>query len=292
MTTDLALIESLDLTTTDGKTALAKAMIDLPQSPSPVIHRFGPGVYIREASYPKGTIIVGQDHVGEHINMLLKGKINVFDGDGNVLTLEAPYMFVAPPGSKIGYAVEDVVWQNIYATTETDVEVLEATLFKAPEFFNDYNDQKLLNQVSQHQEDRIDFDLMLKETGWIKEDVEKISHSREDCIPFPYGNYSLAPGESPIQGKGMFATAYIRKGQIIAPMRLNGKRTPAGYLVNHSKNPNTIAVMSNNGDMYLAATQGIQGMFGGQLGEELTLDYRQVMLINNLWDGESKCHQP
>jgi hypothetical protein len=290
--TSLAALNKFDLATTEGKHNLAKVLIDQPQVTSPVIHRFGPGVYIREASYPKGTLIVGQDHVGEHINMLLKGKINVFDKHGNVQTLEAPYMFVAEPGAKIGYALEDVTWQNIYATSETDIEVLESTLFKAPEFFNDYVDQKLLANVEAHKEDREDFDLMLKQTGWKAEDVERISHSREDCIPFPYGNYSLAPGESPIQGKGMFATAYIHKNQVIAPMRLNGKRTPAGYLVNHSKNPNTIAVINNVGDMYLVATKGIQGMLGGQLGEELTLDYRQVMLINNLWDGEIKCHQP
>ena len=292
MVTDLVIQDKYDLTTEEGKTGLAKAMIDLPQCPCPVIHRFGPGVYIREASYPKGSIIIGQKHVGEHINMLLKGKINVFDGEGNVLTLEAPHMFVAPPGSKIGYALEDVVWQNIYATTETDIEKIEATIFEAPEFYNNYNDQKLLNQIESHQEDRDDFELMLKETGWLKEDVEKISHFREDCISFPYGNYSLISGESPIQGKGMFATAYIGKGTTIAPMRLNGKRTPAGYLINHSKNPNAVAVINSFGDMYLVATKGIQGMFGGQLGEELTLDYRQVMLINNLWDGEIKCQEP
>jgi hypothetical protein len=291
MTTDLVIEDKYDLTTEDGKTGLAKAMLNLPQCPCPVIHRFGPGVYIREASYPKGSIIIGQKHVGEHINMLLKGKINVFDGTGNVLTLEAPHMFVAPPGSKIGYALEDVVWQNIYATTETDIEKIEATIFEAPEFFNEYNDQKVLNNIDAHKEDREDFNLMLEQTGWSALDIERISHNRKDCISFPYGNYSLAPGESSISGKGLFATSYIRKGQVIAPMRLDGKRTPAGYLVNHSKNPNTKAEINNKGNMYLVALKGIQGMFGGQLGEELTLDYRQVMLINNLWDGEIKCQE-
>lgn len=290
--TNIIELKKYDLTTTLGKHALAKNMLDLPQAPSPVIHRFGPGVYIREASYLKGTLIVGQDHLNEHINMLLKGKINVFNDNGDVVTLEAPYMFVAKPGSKIGYALEDVTWQNIYSTTETDVEKLEKILFKAPEFFNNYVDQKLLQSIDKYQKDRDDFELVLKETGWSKEDVRRISDFEEDKIPFPYGSYSIAPSESPIQGKGLFATAHIFKEETIAPMRINDKRTPAGYLVNHAKNPNTKAVLTNNGDMYLVAIKEINGMNGGQLGEELTLDYRQVMLINNLWDGEIKCHQP
>ena len=74
-------------------------------------------------------------------------------------------------------------------------------------------------------------------------------------------------------------------------MRLNGLRTPAGYLVNHAKEPNAMAVKMDNGDMYLVAIKNIGGMSGASLGEEITVDYRQVMQLNNLWNGENKCLQ-
>jgi hypothetical protein len=289
MTTNVTEQKKFDLATTEGKLELAKGLLELPQVYNSIIHRFGPGVYIREAHYPKGIIIAGQEHVGEHINMLLKGKINVISDAGHVVCLEAPHMFVAKAGNKVGYTLEETVWQNIYATTETDIETLEATLFKAPEFFDDHLKAKLAKDYAEHEEDRNDFDLMLQQTGWTKEDVLKASNVTEDRIPFPYGNYKLASGNSPIQGKGMFSTAVIQKDEVIAPMRLDGKRTPAGYLINHSKTPNTVAIINPDNNMYLVASRDIHGMVGGQLGEELTLDYRQVMKINNLWDGEIKC---
>ena len=115
---------------------------------------------------------------------------------------------------------------------------------------------------------------------------------RGDCIPFPYGSYSITQGDSPIQGKGMFATADIAEGTVIAPMRLNGCRTPAGFLVNHSKYPNAEAVLTDNGDMYLVALRDIKGMDGGFNGDEVTISYRHTMRINNLWNGDNKCQQP
>ena len=72
-------------------------------------------------------------------------------------------------------------------------------------------------------------------------------------------------------------------------MRLGGYRTPAGYLINHSKNPNAIAFKNSLGDMFLMASRDISGMVGGDLGEEITLDYRQVMQLNNLWKGTEAC---
>jgi hypothetical protein len=283
--------KSLDLTTTEGKMALAEVMLKEEQVNCPIVHRFGPGVYIREGTYPANTLIVGQEHVSEHINMLLKGSINVIDSTGKVVTLKAPYMFVAPPGSKIGYTLEEVTWQNIYATTETDVEVLEKTLFRVPDMFKKHLANQLQEQIIKHEEDRQDFQSMLKETGWKEKDVLRLSHYREDCIPFPHGSYSVAPGDSPIQGKGLFCTSQINVNEFIAPMRLNGLRTPAGYLVNHAKEPNAMAVKMDNGDMYLVAIKNIGGMSGASLGEEITVDYRQVMQLNNLWNGENKCLQ-
>ena len=284
-------MSTFDLATTESKLQLAEAMLQFPQQHCSVVHRFGPGVYIREATYPANVLIVGLEHVSEHINMLLKGRINVIDDYGNIQTLTAPHMFVAKAGNKIGYTLEEVVWQNIYATTETDIGVLEKTLFKTPEMFNKHLENKLKQETAEHEEDRQDYNALLLETGWSAKDVNELSHYRGDCIPFGFGSYSVAPGPSPIQGTGLFATASIKEQDVIVPMRLNGLRTPGGYLINHSKNPNALAIKLENGDMYIMAIRDIHGMVGGCLGEEITLNYRQVMLLNNLWDGENKCLQ-
>ena len=281
--------EDFDLRNTDSKLQLAEAMLGQEQTPNSIIHRFGGGLYIREAHYPQGTLIVGQEHVSEHMNVLLKGSINVIDGDGATQTLTAPHMFVAKAGSKVGYTLEDVVWQNIYVTSSTDVEYLESVLFKAPDILKQHQQEKLIKEYPLYEEDRKDFFNMVEESGWTVEGIELASKHRGDCIPFPDGSYSICAGESPIQGKGMFSTAVIKQHSIIAPMRLGGCRTPAGYLINHSKTPNATVFMNDLGDMFLIALRDISGMDGGNLGEEITLDYKHVMQINNLWKGTNKC---
>jgi hypothetical protein len=277
--------ENFDITSVESKEALAVALYDKPQVECPVYHRFGPGIYIREAHYPAGTLVVGQEHYHAHMCILLKGRILVSDG-GVAKELVAPFIFVAQPGSKVGYILEDVVWQNIYATTETDVEVLEKTLFKGFDSWEELKQRRLDSAKEDHEEDRQDYLKVLEESGWTEEDVQKAVNYSGDKIPFPDGTYMVCPSGSPIQGKGLFATAPFLKGMSIAPMRLNGKRTPAGYLVNHSKNPNCTVVFNTNEDIYLIADKQIEGMRGGVLGDELTIDYRYIMKMNNLWMGD------
>lgn len=91
----------------------------------PVTHHFGPGVYIRECFMPAGTLVVGQAHRHASLNVMLTGRM-VLLIEGAVRVVDAPYMTVSPPGRKAAYVLEDVVWQNIFATEERDLERLEA----------------------------------------------------------------------------------------------------------------------------------------------------------------------
>jgi hypothetical protein len=280
--------EGFNLVKPDDRAALAQVFLNNKQASNSIVHRFGGGVYIREATYPKNVMIMGSEHLTEHMNVLLKGSINVMDDLGNTQTLVAPYMFVAAAGSKTGYTLEEVVWQNIYVTSSTDVAYLESILFKSPEMFHEHQQKKLEQEYPLHEDDREDFIHAITEGGWTIETVEAISKYRGDCIPFPDGNYSFSTGPSPIQGTGLFATADIVEGQVIAPMNIRGKRTPAGYLTNHSKTPNACMVRSGD-NLLLVATRSIHGMVGGDFGEEITLDYRQGMKLNNLWKGNIPC---
>jgi hypothetical protein len=121
----------------------------------------------------------------------------------------------------------------------------------------------------------------MSEVGWTLEEAEKVSKYRGDCIPFPEGSYKIRVAKSPIEGKGIFATAEIQEGEIIAPTRISGSRTPAGYMTNHSKTPNAITVASGE-NRFLIATRNIKGKLAGGLGEEITIDYRLSMKANGL----------
>src|SRR5213079_638452 len=106
---------------------IEREFLKLPQVDCPVVHRFGPGIYIREVTVPAGSYAIGHAQRFEHMNVFLKGRVTVMNDDGTSTDLVAPMTFIGKPGRKIGYVHEDMVWQNIYATAETDIATLEAT---------------------------------------------------------------------------------------------------------------------------------------------------------------------
>ena len=84
--------------------------------PCDVIHRFFPGLYIREVSIPAGTFVIGHEQLFSQANVFLKGKLRMYFRDGSTENLTAPMMFLGAPGKKVAYIFEDTVWQNIYPT--------------------------------------------------------------------------------------------------------------------------------------------------------------------------------
>jgi hypothetical protein len=53
---------------------------------------------------------------------------------GDVITyVEGPAMFLSPAGRKLGYITEELVIQNIYSTSETDIDKLEEMLVEKGE---------------------------------------------------------------------------------------------------------------------------------------------------------------
>lgn len=106
-------------------TKLVECMKELPQVACPVVHRFAPGVYIREIFMPKDTYVIGKIHSTEHFNILLKGKVTVITTDG-MEDYEAPCTFVSSAGvQKIVYMHTDCTWQTVHVTNETDLKVIE-----------------------------------------------------------------------------------------------------------------------------------------------------------------------
>ncbi len=100
-------------------------MLALPQANCPVFHYFAPGLYVRELHMQAGTMAIGHMQKFHHLNILIKGRILMLNPDGSQKELCAPMTFMGAPGRKVGYVLEDIIWQNIYPTEETDIEKLE-----------------------------------------------------------------------------------------------------------------------------------------------------------------------
>lgn len=266
----------------DGIEKIEAAMLNMDQIDCPVAHHFGPGIYIREVTLPKGGIIVGHAQRFEHLNVMLSGKIALID-NGEVRMLQAPMVFVGKPGRKICYVMETCVWQNIYATEETDIETLENTYLDKSETWLAHEDHLKDFRHANRQEDREDFITMLSEFGLDADVVRGISENEKDQIPMP-SDWAVATSvrSSDIEGKGLFLSWPVPKDTIIAPARLNGFRTPAGRYVNHSKTPNCKFVKMDNDDIFLVAINDIDGCLGGTNGEELTVDYRQALSLSGI----------
>jgi len=95
----------------------------------PTKHTFIDGMYCRETFVHAGTIGIGATHKTACINLLTEGTIVVSNGEKEVY-LKAPQTFVGAPGvQKIGYAITDVVWVNVFRTDATSIEEAEQELF-------------------------------------------------------------------------------------------------------------------------------------------------------------------
>ena len=254
--------------------AAEAALLGQPEFDCPVTHRFGPGVYIREVFMPKGAYVIGHRHKTTHLNVMLTGVIGLFNDDGTETILHAPQTFVAQPGRKSAFIYEDVVWQNIHATEETNVEKLEEMFLDMSPAYLEHHKVKRDN----YSEDQEDYFAAIAQAGFDPLTVREWSDNA-NVIPFPPGDYKVKISLSSIEGKGLFATGAIAHNELIAPARLDEQCTPAGRYINHSKTPNAELVMDAHGDLYLFATRNVEGYKGGTLGEEVTIDYRQALSL-------------
>lgn len=97
----------------------------------PLVHRFAPGVYLREITMPAGAIVIGKIHRTEHLNLIERGSCSIVHADGTTERLTAPCVFVSQPGiQKVLYIHEECTWRTIHPTQERDLEALERELIE------------------------------------------------------------------------------------------------------------------------------------------------------------------
>ena len=109
--------------------SIESAIAELPQVEFPVVHRFTPGMYIRETTLPKNTMLTTHIHITKHPYVISKGDVTVSASDGMV-RLQAPFTGITQPGTRrIIYAHEETIWTTFHATDETDVDKIKAAIF-------------------------------------------------------------------------------------------------------------------------------------------------------------------
>lgn len=265
-------------------------MLNIEQADCPVVHHFGKGICIREVTLQKGLIAIGHHHKKDHMNIMLTGKLALINGD-KVDVLTAPFLFNSKPGRKIAYVMETCTFQNIFATNETDIEKIEEEFLDKSETWKANEEEEKTLKILEKESDRSDFLRFLLEFGLDPKTVREISENENDQIPMPEGwNNNTSIRDSSIEGKGLFLSYPVLKDKIIVPARIEGLRTPAGRYTNHSQNPNCKFVKLDNGNIFLVSIRDIKGCIGGSVGEELTVDYRQAILLSEL-QGVELCQQ-
>jgi hypothetical protein len=89
-------------------------LVDLPRVECPLVHRFTPGLYIREIFMPAGTMLTSKIHNTTHPFVVSKGRVNVIV-DGRLEHIEAPYTGITTPGTRrVIYTITDVIWTTFH----------------------------------------------------------------------------------------------------------------------------------------------------------------------------------
>ncbi len=139
-------------TTREKVNRLEDALRSVPQVDCPIRHHFAPGIYAREITIPKGTVLTGAVHKQESLVVLSAGRLRLVV-DGGTVEISAPHTMTCKPGAKnAALALEDSVWTNFFATDETDTDKLVGILTesKASDLLGgDTNQQLAANKAAE-----------------------------------------------------------------------------------------------------------------------------------------------
>ena len=109
---------------------------------------------------------------------------------------------------------------------------------------------------------------MLRDAGIDEQNIRPLFEHERDVVPCE-GKFYVA--DSPIHGKGVFASADFAKYQIVALARIGTNRTPIGRFANHAFTPNCRFISYGGKDLYLQAMADLSA------GDELTVHYKDAL---------------
>jgi hypothetical protein len=256
--------------TKDVVDALIKTTMDLPQADCPVAHYFGPGTYIRQVTFPEGIFAVGHKQRFEQMNIFVAGRVAMVQPDGSLKELRAPMIFNGGPGQKMGIILETVTWLNVYPNPDDcrDIDILEGRYIdkEGPWTEADHSEDR--------SEDQADYEKISAEVDKLFDDMEYVD------LPDAYASV-ITVRQSQIHGKGIFASWPWPGDTIISPMTIESKPTILKKYLNHSADPNAKIIQTPNNELILMATRDIAGCRGGDQGEEITIDYRNLYEVQS-----------
>jgi hypothetical protein len=89
----------------------------------PLVHRFTDGLYVRELSIPKNTLVTSKIHKTQHQYFLMKGKVTVWANGKPPITIEAPYIGITEPNTRrVVYVWEDCIWATAHGNPNNESE--------------------------------------------------------------------------------------------------------------------------------------------------------------------------
>jgi hypothetical protein len=90
-------------------------MKTMPPVESPVVHRFVPGIYIREITMRPGSLIISKIHKHEHPYVISKGRCEVFTREAGWVELKAPFTGITMPGTERVLLIhEETIWTTFH----------------------------------------------------------------------------------------------------------------------------------------------------------------------------------
>jgi hypothetical protein len=103
-------------------------ILKMPPRECPLIHRFTPGMYIREIFMPKDTILTTLLHLTTHPFFVLQGDVSVYYNGIPTQRYKAPYTGITEAGTRrMLFTHEDTIWTTCHVTDLTDPdEIIES----------------------------------------------------------------------------------------------------------------------------------------------------------------------
>ena len=197
---------------------------------------------------------------------------------GKLMDLTGPITLNTGAGRKVLHIIEESIFQNVYAIDERDPVKIEEILIDKSDIPESFFEETERKRIESRADDRNHFENHIL-TLTTEEEIKRILCGEEsDRVDFPEtGTRTVVVRKSPIHGKGLFSSYPIESFQIVGPAIVDGKRTPLSACINHSKMPNCFFVNDGAGNIYLMSNRQVKGSTSCDDGEELTVDYFEVI---------------
>lgn len=240
--------------------AFEKKALELPQLEIPVKQYIHGGMYAREITIPKDSIVTGQIYKYDHFEVMIKGDITLTTDTGGTQRLTGYNCIKGMSGKKrAAYAHEDTTWVTFHPFDGDDGDAIQD--FITADSFEELEEFKVQVNRNDYLSFVNDFHLNQKEITALVENGGDMIADELDCVYV---------SSSQISGKGLFSSKSFYAGGFICEARIKDKITLAGRYSNHALNANSEIIVTDEGAKMMAIKDIEEN-------EEITVNYRDLM---------------